>query len=423
MKKFGLIGEKLGHSYSPLIHSKFGDYEYELCEAKEEELEALLREEEYGGFNITIPYKKTVLKLCDEISDTARAIGSVNTIIRSEDGKLKGYNTDYDGFIYLLKAAKIDVKGMKCMVLGSGGASLTVQTVLADMGASEIVIISRKGENNYENINRHFDSEIIVNTTPVGMYPGNGRTPVNLDDFKNRRGVVDLIYNPNKTKLVLDAMAKSLPATGGLAMLVAQAKESSEFFQNKKIEDEEIENAIDEVRSETLNAILIGMPGAGKTLLGKEIADRMGREFVDIDDMIVEHEGMSIPEIFEKKGESYFRKVETEMLEQACVKTGLVIATGGGIVKKSSIIILSNKTASSSGSKEIWTNWRRTEDRCLSRCLSIRCTRSGKTLIPIGAISLSIIMRRENDESSGDQRAQHQHAGHQRAGNIRKRYI
>ena len=334
MKKFGLIGEKLGPSYSPLIHSKFGDYEYELCEAKEEELEALLKKEEYGGFNITIPYKKTVLKLCDEISDTARAIGSVNTIIRSEDGKLKGYNTDYDGFIYLLKAAKIDVKGMKCMVLGSGGASLTVQTVLADMGASEIVIISRKGENNYENINRHFDSEIIVNTTPVGMYPGNGRTPVNLDDFKNCSGVVDLIYNPNKTKLVLDAMAKSLPATGGLAMLVAQAKESSEFFQNKKIEDEEIENAIDEVRSETLNAILIGMPGAGKTLLGKEIADRMGREFVDIDDMIVEHEGMSIPEIFEKKGESYFRKVETEMLEQACVKTGLVIATGGGIVKK-----------------------------------------------------------------------------------------
>lgn len=334
MKKFGLIGGKLGHSYSPLIHSKFGDYEYELCEAKEEELEALLKKEEYGGFNITIPYKKTVLKLCDEISDTARAIGSVNTIIRSEDGKLKGYNTDYDGFIYLLKAAKIDVKGMKCMILGSGGASLTVQTVLADMGASEIVIISRKGEDNYENINRHFDSEVIVNTTPVGMYPGNGRTPVNLDDFKNCRGVVDLIYNPNKTKLVLDAMAKSLPATGGLAMLVAQAKESSEFFQNKRIEDEEIENAIDEVRSETLNAILIGMPGAGKTLLGKEIADRMGREFVDIDDMIVEHEGMSIPEIFEKKGESYFRKVETEMLERACVKTGLVIATGGGIVKK-----------------------------------------------------------------------------------------
>ena len=310
MKKFGLIGEKLGHSYSPLIHSKFGDYEYELCEAKEEELEALLKKEEYGGFNITIPYKKTVLKLCDEISDTARAIGSVNTIIRSEDGKLKGYNTDYDGFIYLLKAAKIDVKGMKCMVLGSGGASLTVQTVLADMGASEIVIISRKGENNYENINRHFDSEIIVNTTPVGMYPGNGRTPVNLDDFKNCRGVVDLIYNPNKTKLVLDAMAKSLPATGGLAMLVAQAKESSEFFQNKKIEDEEIENAIDEVRERDTQRHFDRHAGSGKKpCWAKKSLIGWGREFVDIDDMIVEHEGMSIPEIFEKKGEPTLEKL------------------------------------------------------------------------------------------------------------------
>ena len=334
MKKFGLIGEKLPHSYSPLIHSKFGDYEYELCEVQEEELAALLRKEEYGGFNVTIPYKKKVKEFCDEISDTARRIGSINTIVRGSDGRLTGYNTDYDGFIYLLKAAGIEVRDMKCIVLGSGGASLTVQTVLADMGASEIVVISRSGENNYENIHRHFDSEIIVNTTPVGMYPGNGRTPVNLDDFKNCRGVVDLIYNPNKTKLVLDAMAKSIPATGGLEMLVAQAKESSEFFQDKKIEDEEIENAIDEIRSETLNAILIGMPGAGKTLLGNEIAARMHRKFVDIDDMIVEHEGMSIPEIFEKKGEAYFRKVETEMLEKACVQTGLVIATGGGIVKK-----------------------------------------------------------------------------------------
>ena len=334
MKKFGLIGEKLPHSYSPLIHSKFGDYEYELCEVQEEELAALLGSEEYGGFNVTIPYKKKVKKYCDEISDTARRIGSINTIVRGSDGKLTGYNTDYDGFIYLLKAAGIEVRNMKCIVLGSGGASLTVQTVLADMGAAEIVVISRSGENNYENIHRHFDSEIIVNTTPVGMYPGNGSTPVNLDDFKNCRGVMDLIYNPNKTKLVLDAMAKSIPATGGLEMLVAQAKESSEFFQNKKIEDEEIENAIDEIRSETLNAILIGMPGAGKTLLGKEIASRMHRKFVDIDDMIEEHEGMSIPEIFEKKGESYFRKVETEMLEKACVETGLVIATGGGIVKK-----------------------------------------------------------------------------------------
>ena len=205
------------------------------------------------------------------------------------------YNTDYYGFTCLLRYSGIDVKGMKCMVLGSGGASLTVQAVLSDLGASEIVVISRTGENNYENIQKHFDSEIIVNTTPVGMFPHNGSAPVNLDDFKNCRGVVDLIYNPNKTKLVLDAMAKSLPATGGLEMLVAQAKEASELFTGREIDEEEIENVIDEIRSETLNAILIGMPGAGKTLLGGEMAVRMGRKFVDIDDMIVEHEGMSIP--------------------------------------------------------------------------------------------------------------------------------
>ncbi len=334
MKKFGLIGGKLGHSYSPMIHSKFGSYTYELCEVGEDGLESLLKNEEYGGFNITIPYKKKVMELCDELSDTARAIGSVNTVLRSEDGRLKGYNTDYFGFQYLLEVTGIDVKGMKCLVLGSGGASLTVQAVLADLGASEVVVISRTGENNYENIHRHFDGEIIVNTTPVGMYPGNGRTPVNLDDFHNCRGVVDLIYNPNRTKLVLDAMAKSIPASGGLEMLVAQGKEASEIFQNIEIENEEIESAIDEVRSETLNAILIGMPGAGKTLLGGELAERMGRKFVDIDDMIEEHEGMSIPEIFAQKGESYFRRIETEMLELACKQTGLVIATGGGVVKK-----------------------------------------------------------------------------------------
>ena len=334
MKKFGLIGGKLGHSYSPLIHGKFGEYPYELLEVQEEALPAMLANEAYGGFNVTIPYKKTVMAFCDVLSDTAKAIGSVNTVVRGEDGKLYGYNTDYDGFRYLLRVNGIDVKGMKCMVLGSGGASLTVQAVLKDLGASEIVVISRSGENNYENISRHFDSEIIVNATPVGMYPNNGRAPVNIDDFHSCRGVVDLIYNPNRTKLVLDAMTKSIPAAGGLEMLVAQAKQASEFFQNTEIEDEAMENALDEVRSETLNAILIGMPGAGKTLLGGEIAARMGREFVDIDDMIEEHEGMTIPEIFEQKGENYFRRVETEMLEKACIRNGLVIATGGGIVKK-----------------------------------------------------------------------------------------
>ncbi|MBR3786731.1 MAG: shikimate kinase [Firmicutes bacterium] len=334
MKKYGLIGEKLGHSYSPQIHSKFGDYPYELCEVREDQLEALLKDDTYGGFNVTMPYKKTVIPYCDELSDIAKRIGSVNTIVRTEDGRLIGGNTDHYGFIYLLKANGIEVEGRKCMVLGSGGASMTVRTALQDLGAGEIVVISRSGENNYENIQKHFDSEVIVNTTPVGMYPNNGRAPINIDDFYNCQGVVDLIYNPSKTKLVLDAMAKSIPACSGLEMLVAQAKEASELFQGIEIEDEEIDAAYDEVRSEMLNTILIGMPGAGKSLIGGEIAARMGKKFVDIDDMVEEHEGMTIPEIFAQKGEAYFRRVETEMLQKACIQSGLVIGTGGGIVKK-----------------------------------------------------------------------------------------
>lgn len=334
MKKFGLIGGSLGHSYSQLIHSKFGDYGYDLCEVDEKGLQELLTHEGYDGFNVTTPHKKTVMEYCNDFSDKARAIGSVNTVVRYADGKLMGYNTDYYGFDFLLKSAGIDVKSSKCMILGSGGASLTVQAVLKDRGAGEIVVISREGENNWGNISRHFDSEIIINATPVGMYPNNGKSPVNLADFKECRGVVDLIYNPNKTKLILDAMERSIPAEGGLVMLVAQAKRASEIFQGKEIDESEISDALDEVRSETLNTILIGMPGAGKTMLGQEIAARMGREFVDIDDLIEEHEGMSIPEIFDKKGEAYFRKIETEMLERACIRSGLVIATGGGMIKK-----------------------------------------------------------------------------------------
>ena len=334
MSKFGLIGEHLSHSYSPLIHSKFGSYEYVLCETEPEDLENLLHSDEFDGFNVTIPYKEKVMTLCDELSDDSIKIGAINTVLKGPDGKLKGYNTDYFGFKYLLEHNKIDVQGKKCIILGNGGGSLAVQAVLRDLDAKSITVITRKGIDNFENINEHFDSEIIVNATPVGMYPENGKTLVNLDDFKDCCGVCDLIYNPNRTKLILDAMAKSIPCAGGIDMLVAQAKESSEVFQGKKIFDEDIEIAIDDVRSETMNAILIGMPGAGKTMLGKKMAERMNRRFVDVDDMIEEHEGMTVHEIFEQKGENYFRKVETDMLEKACIETGLVIATGGGIVKK-----------------------------------------------------------------------------------------
>ena len=333
MGKYGLLGAHLEYSYSPEIHSKFGDYQYDLIEIPEEKLKDVVNSPEYDGFNVTIPYKRSVITLCDEVSSEALRIGAVNTIVK-ENGLKKGYNTDYFGFCYMLKRNNIELKGKKCMVLGNGGASAMVQTVMRDQGASEIVVVSRHGEDNYDNLDRHFDSEIIVNATPVGMYPNNGVSLVNVDDFPNLSGAVDLIYNPNKTKFILDATTRGIPACGGLSMLVAQAEKSSELFQHRVIDDEEIDAAIYDIRSELLNVVLIGMPGAGKTFLGRRIAEREHRKFIDLDDLIVEREGMSIPEIFRTKGEDYFRNVETEVLRETCKMSGVVIACGGGIVKR-----------------------------------------------------------------------------------------
>lgn len=333
MGKYGLLGAHLEYSYSPEIHSKFGDYQYDLIEIPEEKLKEVVNSPEYDGFNVTIPYKRSVITLCDEVSSEALRIGAVNTIVK-ENGLKKGYNTDYFGFCYMLKRNNIELKGKKCMVLGNGGAFAMVQTVMRDQGASEIVVVSRHGEDNYDNLDRHFDSEIIVNATPVGMYPNNGVSLVNVDDFPNLSGAVDLIYNPNKTKFILDATTRGIPACGGLSMLVAQAEKSSELFQHRVIDDEEIDAAIYDIRSELLNVVLIGMPGAGKTFLGRRIAEREHRKFIDLDDLIVEREGMSIPEIFRTKGEDYFRNVETEVLRETCKMSGVVIACGGGIVKR-----------------------------------------------------------------------------------------
>ncbi len=333
MRRFGLIGEHLGHSYSRSIHQRFGDYEYDYLETPEEGLPDILHNEEYGGFNVTIPYKKKVIPFLDRLSPVAEKIGAVNTIVR-KDGRLIGHNTDYYGFTYMLQRNQIEVVDKKCLVLGNGGASAVVQQALRDLEADEVVVVSRKGEDNFDNLGRHFDSQIIVNATPVGMYPNNGRSLVNVDNFNRLSGAVDLIYNPDKTKFILDAMAKGVPCCGGLSMLVAQAKQSSELFQGKRISDEDMEEVIFDIRSEKLNMVLIGMPGAGKTYLGRKLAERQGREFVDLDDLIVEREGMPIQEIFDTKGEEYFRTVETEVLRETCKRQGLVIACGGGIVKR-----------------------------------------------------------------------------------------
>ncbi|MBQ1470902.1 MAG: shikimate kinase [Eubacterium sp.] len=333
MAKYGLIGEHLSHSYSPMIHKMFGDYEYDLLEVTEEELPSLLHSEEYQGFNVTIPYKTIVSGMCDEISNTAHRIGAVNTVVKREDGTLYGCNTDYLGFRYLMEKNKIYPGGQKCLIFGSGGASRTIQCVLEDLGAKEIVVISRNTEENYNNIGRHHDATILVNATPVGMYPDNLRKLVDLGQFDELKGVLDVIYNPARTLLILDAEARGIPCASGLDMLVAQAWESSELFQGTDIDKDEILEVADALRAEMQNMILIGMPGAGKTMLGRKMAKAQGREFLDVDDMVEEREGMSVAEIFAQKGEAYFRKIETEELEKACKRTGVVIATGGGVVK------------------------------------------------------------------------------------------
>jgi len=330
--KCGLIGKTLGHSYSPQIHAELGDYSYSLFEMGEDELAGFLRSDEFHGANVTIPYKIAVMPYLDEISPEASRIGSVNTIVHKSDGKLVGYNTDYYGFGYMLDAAGIDVEDKKVLVLGSGGASLTARTLLRDRGSREVVVISRSGENNYSNLDRHADADVIVNTTPVGMYPNNGVSPVSLDIFPKLTAVADIIFNPAKTALLLDAEARGIKCAGGLTMLVAQAKAASEYFTGSRIDDTEIERITQKIERQTKNIALVGMPGCGKSTVGKLIAQKTGREFVDLDAVITEKAGMPIPEVFAKYGEGYFRDLETAALAEVSKRSSLVIATGGGTV-------------------------------------------------------------------------------------------
>jgi len=334
MKKFGLLGEKLGHSFSPLIHGYLGEYDYLLYEVSAADLDSFMTERRFDGINVTIPYKQQVVPYCVTLSQEARTIGSVNTIIKDDDGALHGYNTDYHGFCVMLKHGGIDPKGKKVLVLGDGGSARTVRAVLGGLGAREIVTISRRGTDHYGNIERHYDADVIVNTTPVGMYPDNGSSPLSLAGFKRLTGVADLIYNPTRTKLLLEAEGLGIPCVNGLAMLVAQAEAASRLFLDGSARPELVNKIHDAIFKKTRNIALIGMPGCGKSTVGRILAQKMGRPFTDIDGQIEAAAGKKIPQIFADDGEETFRHLETCVLAEEAKKSGAVLATGGGVVTR-----------------------------------------------------------------------------------------
>ncbi len=331
--KFGLLGKTLKHSYSKIIHEKFGEYSYDLLSLEEEAIPSMLENPEYSGFNITIPYKKTIIPFCHKISKEAEKIGSVNTVIK-KDGKLLGFNTDYAGFLAMAKRACIDFAGKKVAILGSGGTYSTAFAVASDEGAREIISVSRGGKFNYENISLWNDAEIIINTTPVGMFPNNGDSIININDFKNLEGVMDVIYNPLKTRLIYETEKKGIKATGGLYMLVFQAKEAFGIFTGKIFSDEKTEEIFQSLTKDTENIVLIGMPGCGKSTAGKFLSEYTGKELLDTDALIEEKFNMKPAEILKKYGEDHFRNIESECIRDAGKLTGKIISCGGGIVKR-----------------------------------------------------------------------------------------
>lgn len=333
MLRCGLLGGRLGHSYSPAIHHELGDYEYRLYEKAPEELPAFLTGDSFDGLNVTIPYKKTVMPYCAELSETARRVGCVNTIVRRADGTLYGDNTDVFGFARMLASTGVSTEGKKALVFGSGGASGTACDVLRRAGA-QVVRISRSGEDNYENLSRHADARILVNTTPLGMYPNNGTSPVELADFPHCECVLDVVYNPARTALLLQAEALGIPHAGGLEMLVAQAVRSSEQFTGRSIPGVRIAEITQKMAHSMQNIVLIGMPGCGKSTIGALLAARLGRELLDADAAVEAAAGHTIPEIFREGGEAAFRAQETQALRALGARSACVIATGGGCVTR-----------------------------------------------------------------------------------------
>ena len=329
--KFGLLGRTLGHSFSPRIHSALGNTNYELFEREPSQLQEFFADPELQGINITIPYKVNALEVCDVVDPRAERIGCVNTMVR-KDGKWHGYNTDYDGFVFTLQHAGIDVSGKECIILGDGASSATIHVALEDLGAKNIVHLSRKTAPFYGDAPNYYETaQIIINCTPIGMYPHNPANLIDITQFSKLEGVVDLIYNPRRTILLLQAEMMEIPHCDGLPFLVAQGVEAANHFQGESFGTKEIEQILRDMRREKENIILIGMPGVGKTTVGKALGEEMGRTCVDVDHELEKEIG-DISTYITEQGEAAFREKEAEMIAKFGTQTGLIISTGGGCV-------------------------------------------------------------------------------------------
>ncbi len=334
MAKYGCIGKKLTHSFSKEIHSKLADYEYELIELTEDEIEAFFNKKQFNAINVTIPYKQTVIPYLDSLSNVAKRIGAVNTIV-NRNGKLYGYNTDYYGMKALIEKNGIDLKNKKVLILGTGGTSKTANVLMEDMGATEIITVSRSKTEKYityeEAVKEHCDAKVIINTTPSGMYPDCDGIPIDISVFNNLEGVVDVVYNPLYTNLILKAKEKGIKAEGGLYMLVMQAVVAVEKFLNTEISKKVADNVFASVFAMKENIVLTGMPGSGKSTVGK-LLNIDGFTFVDTDEEIEKRCGCSIKELINQKGEKYFRDLETEVIKYISSKGCQIISTGGGAI-------------------------------------------------------------------------------------------
>lgn len=340
--KYGLIGEHLGHSFSKQIQTRIAeienvkDYDYQLVELDKEEFKEFMEKKDFKGINVTIPYKKDVIPYLDEMDESAKAIGAVNTII-NVDGKLKGYNTDFGGFLYMVKAHNVHMQGKKVLIIGNGGACAAVKAVCKHENAKDIVIVSRsanRGAIGYDEMyTSHLDADIVVNTSPVGMFPNIANAPIDVSWFHKLECVLDVVYNPILTRLCFEAQEADIKRVIGLEMLIAQAKYTFEIFENMSFDDSIIDEIKKEMLKDRCNIVLIGMPSAGKTTIGKMLEEKLGKEFFDLDDMIIAKAGKSIPEIFQESGEAGFRAIETEVAIEASKMNNKIIATGGGVVK------------------------------------------------------------------------------------------